>query len=98
MDPRRELELLLTRRQLFGNGARLALGSAALAGLLQQDAAGAAKKADPLGTLGAMPRLHFPPKAKRIIYLHQSGGPAHIDLFDWKPKLHEHFDADLPDS
>ena len=41
---------------------------------------------------------HFPARAKRVIYLFQSGGPSQIELFDYKPGLKEHFDQDLPDS
>jgi len=41
---------------------------------------------------------HFAPKAKRVIYLFQNGGPAQQDLFDYKPGLTEKFDKDLPDS
>ena len=41
---------------------------------------------------------HFAPKAKRIIFLFMSGGPSQHDLFDHKPKMHDLFDTDLPDS
>jgi len=41
---------------------------------------------------------NFAPKAKRVIYLFQSGGPSHIDLFDHKPKLVDHHGQELPDS
>jgi len=41
---------------------------------------------------------HFAPKAKRIIYLFQSGAPSQIDLFDPKPGLNVHYDEELPDS
>ena len=41
---------------------------------------------------------HFAPKAKRIIYLFQSGAPSQMDLFDPKPQLKEHYNEDLPDS
>ena len=41
---------------------------------------------------------HFPPKAKRVIYLFMSGGPSHIDLFDYKPELKKRQGDDLPDS
>ena len=41
---------------------------------------------------------HFAPKAKRVIYLFQSGGPSHIDLFDYKPQLEKIHGEDLPDS
>jgi len=42
--------------------------------------------------------LHHPAKAKRVIYLFQSGGPSQIDLFDHKPKLTEETGKELPDS
>ena len=45
-----------------------------------------------------LPRLHFAPKAKRVIYLFMSGGPSQIDLFDYKPKLKEHHGQELPAS
>jgi hypothetical protein len=41
---------------------------------------------------------HFAPKAKRVIFLFQSGGPSQMDLFDPKPKMMEYFDKDIPDS
>jgi hypothetical protein len=41
---------------------------------------------------------HFAPTAKRVIYLFQSGGPSHIDLFDYKPELEKVHGQDLPDS
>ncbi len=47
-------------------------------------------------TLAALP--HFAPRAKRVIFLFQSGGPSHLDLLDPKPGLDAMFDADLPDS
>jgi hypothetical protein len=98
MDPRRELQLLLTRRQLFGRSAA-GIGVAALASLFQRQGwAGPPEGRPRKDSYGALENLHFPPKAKRVIYLHQSGGPAHLDLFDWKPSLREQFDKDLPDS
>ncbi len=42
--------------------------------------------------------VHFPAKAKRVIYLHQSGAPSQLDLFDPKPKLADRFGEELPDS
>ena len=48
---------------------------------------------------GGLPGIpHFKPKAKRVIYLLQSGAPSHLDLFDYKPKLADHRGEDLPDS
>jgi uncharacterized protein (DUF1501 family) len=41
---------------------------------------------------------HFAPKAKRVIYLFQSGGPSHCDLFDYTPKINQLHGTDLPQS
>src|SRR4029079_4964367 len=41
---------------------------------------------------------NFAPKAKRVIYLFQSGAPSQIDSFDYKPNLKEKFAQELPDS
>ena len=76
-------ELGITRRHFFGRTAA-GLGGLALAGL-----AGA----DGLSTLP-----HFRPRARRVIYLFQSGGPSHIDLWDDKPRLREAHGEPLPDS
>src|SRR5439155_5162258 len=47
----------------------------------------------------ALPGLaHFAPKAKHVIYLHMVGGPSQMDLYDFKPKMGEWYDKDLPDS
>lgn len=102
MDPLREHELLLTRRQLFGKMVS-GIGTAALASMLSSEglAAPAAAKAGGghyPGWYGTLAQPHFPPKAKRVIYLFQSGAPSHLDLFDWKPKLNEKRGIDLPDS
>ncbi|MFO0953327.1 MAG: DUF1501 domain-containing protein [Isosphaeraceae bacterium] len=95
MDPRRERLLNLTRRQFLGS-ASTGLGAAALAGLLGESSpARAAAAPEPLGLAG-LP--HFAPKAKRVIYLFQSGAPSQIDLFDPKPNLDRLRAAELPDS
>jgi hypothetical protein len=82
-----------TRRQFFGRSAG-GIGAAALATLLGDDL----QANDALKTNGVLPKLHFAPKAKRVIYLFMSGGPSHLDLFDYKPRLKEHFGKDLPAS
>jgi hypothetical protein len=94
MNPIRERQLHLTRRQLFGRAAH-GVGTAALASLLNPAAfAGARSEAHP-----ALPGFpNFAPKAKRVIYLHQSGAPSQMDLFDPKPKLAARYAEDLPDS
>src|SRR5579883_1309457 len=96
MDPREEYQLVMTRRQLFGRMAT-GIGVAALASLLSPEAFAATNSPAP-GLHGALKALHFAPKAKRVIYLFQSGGPSHIDLFDYKPKLKDHHGEELPAS
>jgi hypothetical protein len=86
-----------TRRQFFGStGVRL--GGAALAMLAGKTASAAAAtpaaKVHP--PLPGFP--HFAPKAKAVIYLHMNGAPSQLDTFDYKPKLIDHFDKDLPAS
>jgi uncharacterized protein (DUF1501 family) len=73
----------VTRRDFLSRTA-YGLGGIALASLMNP----AARAAQP----------HFPAKAKRVIFLFQSGGPSHLDLFDYKPGLAELFDKNLPDS
>jgi hypothetical protein len=88
-----DITTLLTRRALLGRGA---VGVAALASLLGEEAQAAPAAAKQ--AVGALKTLHVPPRAKRVIYLFQSGGPSHLDLFDYKPQLAGQFDKDLPDS
>jgi hypothetical protein len=45
-----------------------------------------------------VPGSHFAPRAKRVIYLFQSGGPSQLDLYDYKPLLNERNGEELPDS
>jgi hypothetical protein len=80
---------LQSRRQFFTTGRNL-LGSAAVASLIPESFASAGE-AVPMGP-------HFPPTAKRVIYLHMVGGPSQMDLFDYKPVMRDWFDKDLPDS
>jgi hypothetical protein len=89
-----EYERALTRRA-FLKKSSTGLGALALASLLKPDAFGADALPNVPGTLKT---LHFPPKAKRVIYLFMSGAPSHLDLFDPKPKLIEMTGQDLPDS
>jgi len=84
-----DFNTLATRRQFFSRGKNV-VGTAALASLLQQSAVQGGDMV-PMGT-------HFPPKAKRVIYLHMVGGPAQMDLFDHKPVMQKWFDKDLPES
>lgn len=87
---------LLTRRHFFGRTAS-GVSLAALATLLGKDLP-AAEATKPQGMPGTLKALHVPPKAKRVIYLFMSGGPSHIDLFDYKPALKKHHGEELPAS
>jgi hypothetical protein len=79
-----------TRRQFLTRGKN-AVGMAALATLLGK---AAFADEDPNKTIAQ----HFPSKVKNVIYLHMVGGPSQMDLFDYKPKMQEYYDKDLPDS
>jgi hypothetical protein len=89
----------LTRRQLFGMSAQ-GIGVAALASLLGPDllaSGGAGQEAAAKGVgLAGLP--HFAPKAKRVIFLHQSGGPSQLETFDYKPGLAKLHGTPIPDS
>src|SRR5271163_749578 len=87
-----------TRRQFFRRGASF-MGAAALGMLAPQLLQGAEKKAAAAGGKYLAPMSpNFAPKAKQVIYLHMVGGPAQMDLYDYKPVMGEWFDKDLPES
>ncbi len=93
MDPLHDSRRLLTRRHFFGHAAS-GIGVAALATLLHADG-----RADDARAVGGLPGLpHFTPKAKRVIYLFQSGAPSQLELFDYKPRLRDLRGVELPDS
>ena len=83
MDPHFKHLHHATRRTFLKQTGGFSLGAIALNALLGQDAPAADAKANPL----APKKPHFAAKAKRMIYLHMSGGPPHLDLFDYKPEL-----------
>ncbi len=87
----------LNRRQFLRAGGG-GLGVAALASLLHQDHALAEPAAPGPAHVGLPGVPHFPPKAKRVIYLFQSGAPSQMDLFDPKPELTKRFGEELPES
>jgi hypothetical protein len=92
MHPLLESRLLLTRRHFFGR-ASTDIGVAALSSLLHGSLRG-----DPV-TGNRVPGFpHFTPKARRVIYLFQSGAPSQMDLFDHKPRLNDLRARELPDS
>jgi hypothetical protein len=87
--------LQLTRRQFLAR-AGVGVGATALAELLNQDLFAQAENR--VATSGLPNFPHFAPKAKRVIYLFQGGGPSQLDLWDYKPKLDNLRAKDLPDS
>jgi len=96
MDIEKEFKLMLTRRTLFAR-ASVGIGTAALASLLNPDLFAETAEIDPkTGGLKGLP--HFTPKAKRVIFLHQSGAPSQIELFDYKPQLDKLHATELPAS
>src|SRR5689334_6249864 len=74
----------LTRRQ-FLQRAGLSIGSVALGNLLAGDLFASSASHSPM----AVKAPNLPGRAKNIIYLHMSGAPPSLDLFDYKPKLNE---------
>src|SRR4051794_3749628 len=87
----------ISRRQLLTRTS-LGLGAVALSSLLNRSLFAAATSTTAPASKGILKTLHFAPKAKRVIYLFQSGGPSHLDLFDYKPKLADMYGKDLPAS
>ena len=92
MSPDLERMQLITRRQFFKTG-QVGLGAAALASLLGPQARAApASAVNPF----APKKPHFAPKATRVIYLHMTGSPPNLDLFDYKPTLVKRDGEDCP--
>ena len=87
----------LTRREFFTRSGALSIGSLALASLTANTSAGAATPVAKSNPLRVKP-APVPGRAKAIIYLHMSGAPPSLDLFDYKPKLQELNMQDCPDS
>jgi hypothetical protein len=89
MDTLHGEQLLMTRRHFFSR-CGTGMGAAALALLMKES--GLAQQA-------GVPGLpHFAPRAKRVIYLYQSGAPSQLDLFDPKPHLEKYRGQNLPGS
>jgi hypothetical protein len=88
-----ESELDVTRRYFLGRGAGVGLGAMALSMLNGETRSGQA-----VAATGRLAGTHFAPKAKRIIFLTQSGGPSQIELYDQKPGLIKMAGKELPDS
>lgn len=89
-----EYRQAVTRRMFCQQGSNL-LGGAALASLM---ASGKPLNAATMTEAAKAHPAHIASRAKHVIYLHMVGGPAQMDLYDYKPVMQEWFDKDLPDS
>src|SRR5438093_279905 len=114
MNPVLENQLLISRRHFFGRASTsigvAALGSllnrellagdpATLAFTARQERGGGGAAGTARGGVGGLPEFpNFAPRAKRVIYLFQSGAPSQMDLFDYKPALEAKRGIELPNS
>ncbi len=97
MDLDQKIHPQLTRRELLRLSAG-GIGMAALGSLLLPSRAFGEAIGRDQGPVGLPGLPHFAPKAKRVIFLFQSGGPSQIELFDYKPKLKDLHGTAMPDS
>ena len=93
MHDNQRISLAIQRRRFLQNSTT-GMGAWALASLMNPSAFAG----DALDVAGAMGKLHFAPKAKRIIYLFQNGAPSQLESFDYKPLLNKMVGQDLPES
>ncbi len=93
LNPLHNTELAVTRRYFLGQGAGVGIGAAALSQLI----ASSGRASEPtVSQFAGLP--HFAPRAKRVIFLTQSGGPSQLELFDEKPGLLKWAGQELPES
>ena len=92
-----EIQHILTRRKLLQLGAR-GLGALGAASLLNPGLSASAAPTSSGGLEGTLGGPHFKPTAKRVIYLFFSGGPSHIDMYDYHPEMRNIHGIELPDS
>jgi hypothetical protein len=86
-----------TRRYFLGQCTGLSIGAMALSQMIGRVLGATAESTrNSIGGLDSLP--HFAPKAKRVIFLTQSGGPSQLELFDEKPGLMKWAGIELPDS
>lgn len=103
--PSMETARRLISRRAFINRSTIGIGSLALTSLLGKEAlaglnhnnSGSRDEAS-AGWKGVVQPLHFPPRAKRVIFLCMAGGPSHLETLDYKPKLAELHGQPMPES
>lgn len=96
MQNRTDQVTMQVNRRSFLRQNTAGVGLAALATLLTESQSGNLQAAEPKPAVTS--GLHFPARAKRVIYLSQSGAPSQLDLFDYKPGLKKFHKTELPDS
>lgn len=94
-----QYERLHSRRDFLARTA-MGLGATALGALINPASllASPSRSDDDQRIQGILDHPHFPPRAKRIIYMFQSGGPSQMELLDYKPLLNERHGEELPES
>src|SRR5262245_33437474 len=93
------IDLTSINRRTFLSQTAFGLGSTALGCLLSRDAAAETAIGKPQPRYTGLPGLpHFTPHVKRVIFLYMSGGPSHLETFDYKPKLVEMDGKPMPES
>ncbi len=99
MDELKKIINLMESRRGFLKTASLGFGSLALGSLLNASSFGGGnKKVIKVAENGVLGTCHFPPRAKRVIYLFQSGGPSQLESFDYKPELAKWHGKEIPES
>ncbi|MEO6787073.1 MAG: DUF1501 domain-containing protein, partial [Chthoniobacteraceae bacterium] len=93
MNPHLDLLQAQTRRHFLRRTGQFSLGAIAMNALLGSSASALTAAVNPL----APHKPQFPAKVKRVVYLHMSGGPPHLDIFDYKPELVKHDGEAAPD-
>ncbi len=89
-----EPSLQMQTRRNFLQRSGIGIGSVALASLLMRDGVAAVADQNPMAARAP----HFPATAKNVIYLHLTGSPPHLDLYDYKPELVKRDGQDCPES
>jgi hypothetical protein len=92
-----------TSRRVFLGRTAQGVGKIALVSLLNPALLSAALASTPKPANkdkwpGVVKPFHYPPKAKRVIWLSMAGGPSHLETFDYKPKLAELHGQPMPES
>lgn len=92
-----ERKYAMNRRAFLAKSA-IGIGSAALISMFGCNGGESKEAGEMMRKIGgALGDLNFAPKAKRVIYLFQSGGPSQLELFDYKPLLNQKRGEDLPE-